>query len=370
MGLRAADPGAGPRQPPIGQRRQGRAQRQLLQGLDPGHGRPGRCRDEGSGRAPKAAKTTKAAKATKDGGRTRKAAAGGAAKAPAGSEGGSERGRRRRGPTKPGDPLNDLLPFVDFVSAHPVGTMVEAEVESFSSHGAYALVGDVRCYIPLKSMGDPPPLRARDVLSVGESTMFVVDSIDAPRRGIDLSLSPDDKIASCVTPSATRCSDRNHRASHRSGDVCESLHKRGCHCYTFTSKPSRRGGAGDTSKEGCGQKGREESSRSSSDSEEGTRPQDHRQKAPARKRVAKKAPAKRAPARKTAAKKAPACTSASPRRHRLARRQPRRHRVASASRQEGSGAHKRVAKKAPRAEARRQEGHGDPQARRQEGSGS
>ena len=98
------------------------------------------------------------------------------------------RSRDRRPAAKPNEPLNDLLPFVDFVGAHPVGTEVDALVDTFSSHGAYAMVGDVRCYIPLKAMGDPAPLRARDALSVGETRTFTVTSVDAPRRGIDLAL--------------------------------------------------------------------------------------------------------------------------------------------------------------------------------------
>ena len=68
------------------------------------------------------------------------------------------------------------------MGAHPVGSEVDATVDSFSSHGAYARVGDVHCYIPLKSMGDPPPLRARDVVNIGEVRTFTVASVDAPRR--------------------------------------------------------------------------------------------------------------------------------------------------------------------------------------------
>src|SRR6478735_6597157 len=44
------------------------------------------------------------------------------------------------------------------------------------------------CYIPLRSLADPPPRSAREVLSLGESRTFVVASVDATRRGIDLAL--------------------------------------------------------------------------------------------------------------------------------------------------------------------------------------
>ena len=32
--------------------------------------------------------------------------------------------------------MNDLLPFLDFVEHHPVGSSVNGVVESYSSHGA------------------------------------------------------------------------------------------------------------------------------------------------------------------------------------------------------------------------------------------
>jgi hypothetical protein len=102
-----------------------------------------------------------------------------------GGRGGS-RGRGRRGATPSTDPINDPLPFVEFIAEHPVGSRVEGEVVEFSSHGAYVLVGAARCYVPLKSMGDPAPRSAREVLEKGEIREFVVQSLDAPRRGIDL----------------------------------------------------------------------------------------------------------------------------------------------------------------------------------------
>ena len=57
--------------------------------------------------------------------------------------------------------VNDLLPFLDFVEHHPVGSSVNGVVESYSSHGAYVRVGDLRGYVPLRLMGDPPPRSAR-----------------------------------------------------------------------------------------------------------------------------------------------------------------------------------------------------------------
>lgn len=89
---------------------------------------------------------------------------------------------------RPKEPVNEALPFLDFVGKHPVNTMIEAEVESFSSHGAYVRSDGVRCYVPLKLMGDPTPRSARSVLHAGETRRFVVFEIDGPSRSIDLAL--------------------------------------------------------------------------------------------------------------------------------------------------------------------------------------
>jgi hypothetical protein len=86
------------------------------------------------------------------------------------------------------DALNPLLPFVEFVAHHPVGSPVDATVESFSSHGAYATAESVRCYIPLRYLGKPAPRSAREVLTLGATMPFTVVSIAAGRRGVDLAV--------------------------------------------------------------------------------------------------------------------------------------------------------------------------------------
>jgi hypothetical protein len=96
-------------------------------------------------------------------------------------------GARKRA-RQPLEPLNEALPFIEFVGAHPIGSTIEGEVERFSSHGAYVTASGARCYVPLKLMGDPAPKSAKEILSVGERRDFVVFAIDPPRRGIDLAL--------------------------------------------------------------------------------------------------------------------------------------------------------------------------------------
>ena len=115
----------------------------------------------------------------------------------AGDRAGDEPARKKAG--KDPEPYNDPLPFIEFVGAHPVGSTVVGQVEQFSSHGAYILADGTRCYVSLKSMGDPAPRSAKEVLDIGEARTFVVDAIDTPRRGIDLVLPATDAPPASVT---------------------------------------------------------------------------------------------------------------------------------------------------------------------------
>lgn len=112
-------------------------------------------------------------------------------------EGGRRRRRGSAGP--PSDPVNEPLPFITFIAEHMLGSEVEGEVESFSSHGAFVLLGDAKGYIPLSAMGDPPPRAARDVLNKGEKRTFVVQALDPLRRGIELALPGYAKVAGAPT---------------------------------------------------------------------------------------------------------------------------------------------------------------------------
>ena len=113
-----------------------------------------------------------------------------------GSGGASGKRKRRRRKGKGGGgaetstlpTVNEPLTFIQFIAEHQPGASVQGEVESFASHGAFVVVGDARCYIPLSAMGDPPPRSAREVLNRGETRTFVVQALDAPRRGIELAL--------------------------------------------------------------------------------------------------------------------------------------------------------------------------------------
>jgi hypothetical protein len=97
----------------------------------------------------------------------------------------------------PGDVVNELMPFLDFVQHHPVGTSVNAIVDSYSSHGAYVKIGNVFGYVPLRLMSDPPPRSARDVMHIGDAVTLVVASFAPARRSIDCAVP---NMASVVEP--------------------------------------------------------------------------------------------------------------------------------------------------------------------------
>ncbi|HUP69057.1 MAG TPA: S1 RNA-binding domain-containing protein [Acidimicrobiales bacterium] len=99
-----------------------------------------------------------------------------------------KRRRRRRGSPPPAEPVNEPLAFIELVAKYPLGSEIEGEVDTFSSHGAFVNAGGARCYIPLSALGEPPPRAAKDVLRRGETRTFVVQALDPPRRGVELAL--------------------------------------------------------------------------------------------------------------------------------------------------------------------------------------
>ena len=100
--------------------------------------------------------------------------------------------RRRRASTPP-PAVNDPLAFITFVATYPMASTVVGDVVSFTSHGAMVEVelpggGGIHCYIPLSGLGDPPPTKAREVLTRGERRHFVLTGLDPLRRVAELAL--------------------------------------------------------------------------------------------------------------------------------------------------------------------------------------
>jgi hypothetical protein len=115
--------------------------------------------------------------------------------------------RRERAP-RAGEVVNELMPFLEFVEHHPVGTSVNGTVESYSSHGAYISIGEngVRGYVPLRLMADPAPTSARKVMKIGESVTLVVVSFAPLRRSIDCAV-PDMADAAIAEAKAEQAAD-------------------------------------------------------------------------------------------------------------------------------------------------------------------
>lgn len=101
--------------------------------------------------------------------------------------------KQRKQRSAPPPAVNEPLAFINFVAAFSVGSTIDGEVVSFTSHGAMVDVslpggGVLHCYIPLTAMGTPPPTKARKMLKKGEVRPFVLAGLDPPRRVAELAL--------------------------------------------------------------------------------------------------------------------------------------------------------------------------------------
>lgn len=129
----------------------------------------------------------------------------------------SGKGRRRRGGRsgRPPGAVNEPSKFLPFVIDHLPGSSVDGEVLEFASHGAFVLADGVRAYVPLTAMGDPPPNGPREVLHKGETRTFVVQAIDAPRRGIELAIPGFEKVAGAPSDETVEADTRSSRPAKK-----------------------------------------------------------------------------------------------------------------------------------------------------------
>lgn len=143
------------------------------------------------GRAPKTGKAGSAAKGAKRAKTAKAANADQGAKADQIARAAPDSGNGQApgvGAADAASALNDPVTFLNFVASHPVGSTFDGTVASFTSHGAHIDVDGMLCHVPLRGLGDPPPTRARQVLSKGETRPFVLVSLDAARRRAALAL--------------------------------------------------------------------------------------------------------------------------------------------------------------------------------------
>src|SRR5438093_3375787 len=109
------------------------------------------------------------------------------------------RGGRRGKAGPPPGAVNEPLTFITFIAEHRLGDEVEGEVDRFSSHGAFVVIDGATCYVPLAAMGEPPPRSAREAFKRGDRLRFVVQALDAPRRGLQLALPGYARVAAVPT---------------------------------------------------------------------------------------------------------------------------------------------------------------------------
>ena len=83
---------------------------------------------------------------------------------------------------------NELMPYLQFVEKHPVGSKVKAVVESYAANGITALIGGISGYVPLRNMANPQPRSARDIFTIGDAVTLTVVGYTPARRSVDLAV--------------------------------------------------------------------------------------------------------------------------------------------------------------------------------------
>jgi len=242
---------------------------------------------------------------------------------------------------KAGDTVNELMPFLEFVEHHPVGTSVNGTVESYSSHGAYISIGEngVRGYVPLRLMADPAPPSARKVMKLGESVTVVVVSFAPLRRSIDCAL-PDMANAAIAAAREEQAEELAAEAPAKRRAPRKSTAKKPVvdtqpDDATAPATPRKRAAKKQAATAGVAkQSAAKKSAAKKAPAKKSAAKKTPAKKAPARKAPAKKAAAKKAPAKKAAAKKAPA--KKAPAKKAPAKRAPAKKQAAPASGADGS----------------------------------
>jgi hypothetical protein len=230
--------------------------------------------------------------------------------------------RRERVP-RAGDVVNELMPFLEFVEHHPVGTSVNGTVESYSSHGAYIAIGEngVRGYVPLRLMADPAPTSARKVMKIGESVTLVVVSFAPLRRSIDCAV-PDMADAAIAEAKAEQAADAAAERKPSKPEPAKRVPARKEAAQPSATKQAAPARKSAPAKKQAAAKAAPAKKQAPVKDAPATKQSSAKQdavakkpttakapaatKAPAKKAPAKKAPAKKAPAKKAAPRKAPA----------------------------------------------------------------
>jgi Zc3h12a-like Ribonuclease NYN domain len=215
---------------------------------------------------------------------------------------------QRQRPTPP-PAVNEPLTFINFVAAFPVGSTIQGEVVSFTSHGAMVDValpggGELHCYIPLTAMGTPTPTKARQVLKKGEVRSFVLAGLDPPRRVAELAI----PAATGAAPKRAGAEQAPPPPSERAPTVKPTRAAKKAAAKkaaaTKAAPPAKK-----AAKKASAAKKAPKKAAAKSVAAKKAAPK----KAAPKKAAAKKVAAKKMPAKKAAAKKAPAKKAGKPR---------------------------------------------------------
>ena len=207
---------------------------------------------------------------------------------------------------KGGDPVNELMPFLDFVETSPVGTRRLGQVERYSSHGAYVRVGDVSVYVSLRLMADPPPKSARAQVKIGEEVGVTIVGFVAERRSIDGAF---DAVAPTATAAAPEEQpDETSQAASASAPRRVTAAKKSAAKKTPSkaSSAAKSPGTKETAVSASTKKtaAKKASAKKTSAKKVATAVTAEAKKPPAKKAPVKKAPTKTSPAKKVSATKA------------------------------------------------------------------
>jgi hypothetical protein len=158
---------------------------------------------------------------------------------PARAKKGAEPARAERG----ADGENPVRAWQRFRREHPVGSTVEATVDQFASHGAYAIADGLSAYVPTSLLAHPAPARARDILAEGEPLTFVVHAYHEDRRGIDLGLLP---AKGSVEPTAGAKPAKKATGAAKKAGASKATPKKGTDKTTSNGNTRAKRSAADT----------------------------------------------------------------------------------------------------------------------------
>ena len=201
-------------------------------------------------------------------------------------------------PPKGGDPVNELMPFLEFVETSPVGTRRVGQVERYSSHGAYVRVGDVSVYVSLRLMADPPPKSARAQVKIGEEVGVTIVGFVAERRSIDGAFDAVAPTAEAAAPEEQ--ADATSQAASVTAPRRVTAAKKSVAKKSAAKKTPAKAASASTKKTSAKKVSAKKSAKKAATAVT----------APAKKQPAKTALAKKAPAKSLSAKKASATKAA------------------------------------------------------------